>query len=178
MKIFRNALASALLSLAFIVGSVAPSLAAAGNWLVYGPAWEDIFDNTIDLDTDTWRIILATSSYTPNQSTHATYADVSAAEATGTAYTAGGQVVGLSLARSGLAVTLDATDESWASSTITAKYAIIVRDADANGALASTDIVLAYVDLDTGGGSLSTTNGTFSITMNASGILVFTAASS
>lgn len=149
----------------------------AGNWLVYGAALENISDGVINLETDSFKVILCTSSYTPNQSTHSTYADVSAAEvANGNGYTTGGVAVTPTTTRSGLVVTFDTTDPTpWSSSTITAKYAVMVRDADANGTLVAGDLLLCYCDLETGGGSLSTTNGTFTVTMNASGVFTMTA---
>lgn len=151
---------------------------AAGNFLAYGAALEGIFSGTIDVHNDTFRMVLLTSSYTPNQSTHSTFADISAAEVSGTGYTAGGEACDLVVSRSGLVVTVDGADGIWPTSTITAKYAAIVRDADANGALASTDLLVSYCDLDTGGGSLSTTNGTFTVTIDALGVLTVTASAS
>lgn len=148
----------------------------AGSWKVYGAALEAINKGTIDLDTNTFRMVLCTSSYTPNQSTHSTWADASAAEVSGTGYTASGKLLTATVTRSSLVVTFDCDDQSWTTSTITAKYAIIVKDADANGTIASTDALVAYVDLETGGGSVSTTAGTFQITINASGVFTATAA--
>lgn len=148
---------------------------AAGNWLMYGAGLEGVLDGTLDLDSDSYRAVLLTSSYAPNQSTDDTWSDISANEVSGTGYTAGGLASTITLSRSGLAVTLDTSDLSWASSTITAKYAVIVHDADGNGTLAGTDRLLMYVDLDSGGGSISTTNGTFAITINASGLYTVTA---
>lgn len=147
----------------------------AGAWKVYGPALEAIHEGVIDLDTNTWRLVLLTSSYTPDQSNHDTWSDMSANEVVGTGYTANGKLLTQTVTRSGLVVTFDCDDQSWASSTITAKYAVIVRDADANGALAGTDLVLCYCDLETGGGSVSTTSGLFSVQMNASGVFAATA---
>jgi hypothetical protein len=176
MRILRSALLSATLSLVLLLGSITPSFAAAGNWLLYGPGWEAIFKGTIDLENDNWQIVLLTSSYTPAQTTHATWADLSAAEVSGTGYTAGGVSATLTVSRSGLVVTVDTANVSWTEATITAKYAAIVRRA--GGSLASTDLTLAYVNLDTGGGSLSSTNGTFAVNINASGIFTATAAGS
>ena len=148
---------------------------AAGNWLVYGAAAEAIGDGALDLDDNSFRMILVTSTHTPNQSTHSTYADVSANEVSGTGYTTFGQGLTCTWVRSGLVVTFDCDDQSWTGSTITAKYAVIVRDGDANGSLVAGDLLLCYCDLETGGGSISTTNGTLSITINASGVFTQTA---
>jgi len=96
----------------------------------------------------------------------------------GTGYTASGKAITPTLSRSGNVVTLDCDDQTWTSSTITAKYAAIIRDADGNGSLAAGDIPVMYVDLETGGGSLSSSNGPFTITINASGLYTLTAAAS
>jgi len=148
---------------------------AAGAFKVYGAALEAISKNTVDLDSNTFRMILVTSTHTPNQATHSTYADVSANEVVGTGYTSSGKLLTATVTRSSLVVTFDVDDQSWTSSTITAKYAVIVKDADANGTLASTDALLCYCDLETGGGSISTTAGTFTVTINASGVFTLTA---
>lgn len=148
----------------------------AGAWKVYGAALEAINKGTLDLDSNTFRMALVTSSHTPNQSTHATWADVSANEvANGGGYTTHGKPLTCTVTRSGLVVTFDCDDQSWTASTITAKYAVIVKDADANGALAATDSILCFSDLETGGGSISTTSGTLQVTINASGVFTVTA---
>lgn len=147
----------------------------AGAWRVYGAAAEAIHRGTLDLDTHTFRMVLVTASHTPNQSTHSTWADMSANEVVGTGYTASGKLLTCTVGRSGLVVTFDCDDQSWTTSTITAKYAVIVRDADANGTLASTDPLLCFCDLETAGGSVSSTAGTFAVTINASGVFATTA---
>lgn len=147
----------------------------AGAWKVYSAAMENIVDGALDLDTNTFRMVLVTASYTPNQNTHSTWADASANEvAAGGGYSTHGKLLTCTTTRSAAVTTFDCDDQSWTSSTITAKYALIVRDADANGALASTDLLFAFCDLETGGGSVSTTAGTLSITINASGVCTFT----
>lgn len=148
----------------------------AGAWRVYGTAAEKIGRNTLDLDTHTFRMVLLTSSYTPAQSTHGTFADVSAAQvAAGGGYSTSGRLITQSVSRSGNVVTFDCDDQVWTASTITAKYAVIVRDADANGTLASTDDLLCFCDLETLGGSISSTAGPFTVTINAGGVFTITA---
>ena len=150
---------------------------SASNWFLFGPAVEAIADGTIDLDNDTFRIALVTSSWTPDQSADDTWSDLSANEvANGNGYATHGKVLTQGVSRSGLVVTFDGDDQSWTSSTITAKYAVLVRDANADGSLAGTDLVIAYCDLNSGGGSVSTTAGTLSLAMNASGMFTATAA--
>jgi len=149
---------------------------AADAWKVYGEAVEAIAEGGIDLDTDNFRMALVTSSYTPNQNTHATWADVSAAEvAAGGGYSTGGQAVTVdSSANTNLVYTWDISDHAWTSSTITAKYAVIVRSANGTS-LQSTDLLVCYSDLENGGGSLSTTNGTFTVSISGSGVFTITA---
>lgn len=151
---------------------------AAGNWIMYGHALEKILDGTIDVANDSFRIVLVTSLYTPAQNTDDAWSDISANEVSGTGYTANGGAINLTVSRSANVVTIDGEDETWASSTITARYAVIVRDADSNGSLATTDIPLAYLLLDTTPADVSTTSADFTITMNANGIGQFTAATS
>ena len=152
---------------------------AAGNWIVYGPALEAIHKGTIDLDTDTFRMVLVTSSYTPAQNTDDAWSDISANEvAAGGGYSTHGKLVTQSVTRSSNVVTFDCDDQSWAAATITAKYAVLVKDANADGSLAAGDVPLAYCDLESGGGSLSSTAAAFSVTINASGVFTVTAATS
>jgi len=152
---------------------------AAGNWVVFGHALEQLLESNLDLDSSTFRMVLVTSSYTPNQGTHDAWDDISANEvAAGGGYSTHGKLLTVTSTRATNVITFDCDDQSWISSTITAKYAVIVKDADANGSLAATDIPLCYVNLDTGGGSLSSSSGTFSVTINASGVFTVTAATS
>lgn len=148
---------------------------AAGNWKVYGAALEAIFKGDLDVDTS-FRMVLVTSSYTPNQSTHATWTDVSSNEvANGNGYATHGKAAGVVVSRTGLEVTVDADNQTWEDSSITAKYALLVHDADSNGALASTDKLLAFADLNDGGGSLVSTNANFTVNIHADGVAVATA---
>jgi len=148
---------------------------AADAWKVYGEAVEAIAEGGIDLDTDNFRMALVTAGYTPNQSTHSTWSSVSANETSGTNYTAGGKPITVaSSANSGLVYTWDIDDVSWPSSTVTAKYAVIVRSANGTD-LQSTDLLVCYSDLENSGGSLSTTNGTFAVSINESGVFTITA---
>lgn len=144
---------------------------AAAAWVVYGAAKEGMADGSIDLDTDTFRMVLVTSSYTPAATTDDTWSDVSTNEASGTGYTANGKLLTCTWVRSGGTVTFDCDDQTWTSTTISDfKYALIVKDADSNGALAAGDLLVCYSDLNDGGGALSTTAADISVTINASGV--------
>ena len=71
--------------------------------------------------------------------------------------------------------TWDAADVAWTTATITAKYAVLVRRA--GGSLVSGDLLIAYCDLnpDSGSATISSTGATFTVAMNASGIMTVTA---
>lgn len=140
---------------------------AAGAFVVVDKAIEKIHNGTFDLDTDTWYGVLITSSHTPNNSTDDLYSDISANEVSGGGYTRQDEV--LSVSEAAGTTTVDATDLDFGNTvTITAKYCYILKGAE--GAPVAGDDILGYVDLDTGGGSVSSNNGDFDITWNASGL--------
>lgn len=122
----------------------------------------------IDLLTDTIKVMLTTSPYTPNQDTHDFVNDVTN-EVTGTGYTAGGATLASkSLVDTNNVTKFDAADTSWATSTITARRAVIYKDSGTP----STSPVLAWVDF---GADVSSSAGTFQITWDAAGIMTITA---
>jgi hypothetical protein len=135
---------------------------------VYAGFLSSVTNKEIDLDSDTVKVMLCTSSYTPNQGTHR-YKSSITNEVTGTGYTAGGATLGsVTVALSGNVLTFDAADTSWTGSTITARYAVIY---DSTPSTDATRPLIAYVDF---GADISTTAGTFTITWNASGIATVT----
>lgn len=127
----------------------------------------------IDFLTDTIKVALCTSSYTPDQDAHDFFDDITnEVSESGTNYTAGGATLGsktVTVTGGTNVVKLDAADTSWASSTITARYAIIYKSTGT----ASTSPLLGYVDF---GADVSSTAGTFQITWDAAGIFTLTAA--
>lgn len=137
----------------------------------YGSLIAKAFNKEVDFDSDTIKVALLSSSYTPNQDTDDYFNDVSAYEVTGTGYTAGGVTLANKSVsyNSGTNVTkFDADDVSWTSSTITARYAVIY---DSTGT-ASTSALIGYVDF---GSNQSSSSGTFSIVWDAAGIFTTTA---
>lgn len=127
----------------------------------------------VDLTADTIKVMLL-SAYTvgSTQDTAQYVADVLAVatEATGTGYTAGGTTISSpTFTETGHVYTLtSATNPSWASSTITAAYALIY---DATPGSNATNPVIGYIDF---GGNQSTSSGTFTLTINAAGLLTLT----
>lgn len=147
---------------------------AAGSVVVYTNAALLLGEKQYNLGSDTIDYVLCTSSYTPAPDTDSTYANVSSFElTTGGGYTSGGTVLtGTTWSQSGSTITFNAGNISYSSSTITAKYVVAIQRAGAS--LASTDKLLCYCDLNSGGGSVSSSNGTFAINWNASGLFTVT----
>lgn len=123
-------------------------------------------DGTMDLDNDTFKIMLTTSTYTP-AATHSVKADVTN-EISGTGYTAGGATLqNVTWTESSGTVTLDATDVSWTSATFTARYAVIYDDTPTS----PLDPLVCLIDFGT---DKSVTAGTFTIQFHANGIFTLT----
>jgi len=143
-------------------------MAVTAYW--YGNAMVKVFNKEIDWDTDTIKVALLTSSYTPDQDAHDYFDDVSANEVSGTGYTAGGETLAnktITYTGATNVMKLDADDVTWSSSTITARYAVVYEDTGTP----STSPLLLYVDF---GQDFSTSGGNFTITWNASGIATIT----
>jgi len=124
-----------------------------------------IGDGTFDMDADTFKCALLTSSYTPD-ATDAVFADLSS-EVSGTGYTAGGATLtNVTWTNSGTTAVLDADDPSWTTATITARYAVIYKSGTANSL---TNPLVCLLDF---GADKGVTGGTFTVNFNAAGILV------
>lgn len=147
---------------------------AAGDFVVYTQAIQNLGQKLFDLDTDTLVMALLTSGYTPAPDTDSTWSNVSANEVgTGSGYTAGGVVLsGLSWAVASATNKFTFTAPTWATFSATFKYGVVVKRAA--GALAPTDLLLCYFDANSGGGSVTGGGGTLTITPNASGIFTMT----
>ena len=140
---------------------------------LYGQFLAKALNKEVDWDSDTIKVALLTSSYTPNQDTHDYFDDVSAYEVTGTGYSTGGQTLGSKTVTYDAAnnvIVLDAADTTWSSSTITARYAVVYDD---SGATAASKALIGYVDFSS---DQSSTNGNFTITWDATGIVRITVA--
>jgi hypothetical protein len=145
-------------------------MAVTAKW--YGPAFTSAFTKKLDLSSDAIKVMLCTSSYTPDQDAHQYKSSVSA-EVTGTGYTAGGATLSSpTLTYTGATNTLafDAADVSWPSSTLTARYAVVY---DSTPGTDATRPLLMYVDFGT---DVSTTSGTLSITWDSAGLASVTVA--
>jgi hypothetical protein len=140
---------------------------------LYGQFIQQSFNKEIDWDSDTIKVALLNNTYTPDQDAHNYYDDVVAYEVTGTGYTAGGLTLANKTNTYNSAtnvIVLDADDVTWASSTITARYAVVY---DATPATNATRPLIGYVDF---GSDQSSTNGNFTITWDSTGIVRVTVA--
>lgn len=129
--------------------------------LIYNKAIDALVRAGINFSSDTFKVMLVTSAYTPNKDTHEDRADVTN-EVTGTGYTAGGVATTPT-------ITLDTTNDrvditfsnvSWASATITARAAVIYKSTGT----AANDTLIAYVDF---GSDVSSTNAAFAVTFSS-----------
>lgn len=140
---------------------------------LYGNFLKQALNKEIDWDSDTIKVALLSSSYTPNQDTHDYYDDVVANQVTGTGYTTGGITLTSKTSTydgTNNVIVLDAADVTWSSSTITARYAVIYND---SGATNASKALIGYVDF---GSDQSSTNGNFTITWDSTGIVRITVA--
>lgn len=139
---------------------------------LYGLYHKSLSNKEIDLDSDTLKVMLCTSAYTPNQDTHQYKSSVTN-EVAGAGYTAGGATLtGVTVAYDTTTntLTLDANDVTWASSTITARYAVFY---DSSPATDATRPLIAYWDF---GQDEISASGNFTLTISGSGIATLTAA--
>ena len=140
---------------------------------LYGNFLKQALNKEVDWDSDTIKVALLSSSYTPNQDTHDYYDDVSSYEVTGTGYTTGGATLASKTSTydgANNVIVLDAADVTLSSSTITARYAVVYDD---SGASAAAKALIGYVDF---GSDQSSTNGNFTITWDSTGIVRITVA--
>lgn len=134
--------------------------------VIYNSFKKKIMDGSINLASDTIKVALVTSSYTPDQDAHDFFDDVTN-EVTGTGYTAGGAsltsktVTADNTDNEGV---FDADDVTWSTSTITARAAVIYKSTGT----ASTSPLIAYIDF---GADKTSTAGDFKIQWNSEGII-------
>lgn len=129
--------------------------------LIYNSAIYDASTGAIDFDTDTFKMMLVTSSYTASK-TH-TKRNAVTNEVTGVGYTTGGNAAAATVTKDDTNSRVDITFAitSWTSSTITARAGVIYKS---RGGASSADELVGYVDF---GSDISSTSGTFSVTITS-----------
>lgn len=126
--------------------------------LIYTSFFDDMARGAIDIDTDSFKCLLTTSTYVPNKDTHTKRSDVTN-EVSGTGYTTGGTAVTMTITKDTVNDRLDIaiSDPSWASSTITARQAVVYKS---RGGASSADELVCVADF---GSDVTSTNGTFTV---------------
>jgi hypothetical protein len=148
-------------------------VAVSAVW--YGPGLTACLSKLVDWTADTITVQLHTSSYTPNQDTHAVQSDLTNEHANANGYTTGGITL-TSKARTYQSASnrleLDAADVVWTAGSgvsITARYAVVI---DTTPGTAGTNRLLGYVDF---GADVTATGATFTIAWASTGVLTLTA---
>ena len=138
---------------------------AAGTFTLNDSVAELIADGTIDLDTDTFKLQLHTSSYTPSAA-HDELADLTNEHANGNGYTTGGATLAsVTWNRASGVATFDSADVVWTASggSIVARYAVLYDDTSSGKKL------IGYMLLDaTPGNVTATTGNTLTVAPHAS----------
>jgi hypothetical protein len=126
--------------------------------LIYNSALEDEAKGAIDYDSDTFKVLLVTSSYTPDKDAHTRGDDITNEVANGNGYTTGGATctctVAKDTANDKVTLTFGAVD--WTSATFTARGAVIYKSTGT----AANDPLICYIDF---GADVSRTAATFSL---------------
>jgi len=139
---------------------------------IYNSFKGKVLSGEIDLEDagDTIKVVLVTSSYSPDIDTHTQYSHITN-QVEGTGYTAGGATLGsqdVSVDTVNDKAVFDAADTTWSSSTITARGAILYKYVDDGGSPAATSPLICYFDF---GEDKVSSNGNFTIQWNEGGIL-------
>lgn len=146
---------------------------AANGLTLYNSFFEYLGDGTIDLDADTFAVLLTTSTYTP-AATHSQISDITN-EVSGNGYSR--QTLGsVTWTQSGGTATFDAADTVFTASggSIVARYYVLFDDTVTSPV---TDALIGYGLLDNTPADITITDGnTGTLQWNASGLFTSTQA--
>lgn len=146
-----------------------------GTVVLFNSFREYVADGTIDLDTDTFKVMLTTSSQALSASGQTVKADLTNEVANANGYTSGGiTLTGVTWNRSGGTVTFDSDDPLWTASggSITARYCVLYKSGTAN---AVTNPLVGYALLDSTPADVVATDGSpLKIILPASGWFTLT----
>jgi hypothetical protein len=128
--------------------------------LVYNSALDDALRGNIDFDTDSFRAMLVTSTYSPNKDAHTKRSDVTNEVGASGSYAAGGGTATVTVTKDIVNDRIDISlgAVSFTTATITARAAVYYK---ARGGASSADELVAYIDF---GADITSTAGTFSLT--------------
>lgn len=117
----------------------------------------------IDFGADTFKVMLVTSAYTPDQDTHEFRSSVTNEVGNSGTYAAGGSVSVATVTKDDTNNRIDIAFASvnWTSATITARAAVIYKS---RGGASTADELVAYVDFL---GDVASSAGTFTVTFTS-----------
>jgi hypothetical protein len=121
----------------------------------------------VNLSSDTIKVALCSSSYTPNIDSHSFFSDITNEVSNSGTYSAGGATLAnksTSQDNTDDEGVFDADDVTFTTATITARYAILYKDTG----ISSTSPLIGYVDF---GADVTSTVGTFTIPWVSEGII-------
>lgn len=126
--------------------------------IIYNTFIKDCFVGGVDCDTDTFKMMLVTSTYTADKN-HDRRNDITN-EITGTGYTAGGAAVTLTVTVDTFSNLIEVSwsDVVWPASTFTCRAAVIYKS---RGGASSADELVGYIDF---GSNKSPVAETFTVT--------------
>lgn len=133
----------------------------------YNNYYEELGKGNIDYTANTFKILLTTTSYTPDVDAHAFRSDITG-EASGTGYTAGGATlssVTLTQDNTNDRANIDAADVTFSTITVANVDGAVVYKSTGT---ASTDPLICYIDFTEGAQTINA--GDFTITFDSSGI--------
>jgi hypothetical protein len=133
---------------------------------IYNSFKRDLMLGDIDLAEDTIRLMLVTSSYTPNIDTQTNRSQITG-EVVGTGYTSGGANLAnksVTISQSTDEAVFDANNVTFSNATITAMGAVIYKSTGSP----DTDNLICYLDF---GQNVTSTGGDFVVAFSNDGIL-------
>jgi len=144
-------------------------MAVSAWW--FSNAFVTAFDKEIDFEeAGKMKVMLLTNANAPDQDADDYISDLDGDEVSGTGYTAEGQALGNPNCDSAEnVIKFDADNTTWASSTITAQFAVLYYNTGTN----TTSPVMCWVDF---GQDEASSNGDFTIAWHSDGIATITAA--
>lgn len=135
---------------------------------MYGAGLKAALGGTVDLDTDTFKLTLHTSTYTPDRDVHDFYDDATNELSTASGYTSGGvTLTTLALTKDNTThqVRWDFDDVSWTfTAAVTWRYGVIRKS---RGGASSADELVALLDWATS----QTVSTAYTVQLNANGLL-------
>jgi hypothetical protein len=121
-----------------------------------------LFNKEVDLDTDTIKLMLLSSSATPNVDVHVYIEDLEGDEVSGSGYSAGGETVSnisISYISGSNTCKFDADDVVFSAVTISTRYGVLYDE--------DSSVIIAYLDFDS---EQSPSASDFTVSFNADGM--------